>query len=70
MSGESKNKLIDIRHQLGFFTSEELQVMFNCGRDVIYNAINSKKLKYISPNGKNRFIKIDEFKQFLINNSK
>ena len=65
MSEDQKKVLIQVRHERGLYQIKELCAMFGCGRSKIDFALNTKKLKYISPNGRDRFIYLDDFLKFF-----
>ncbi|MBO5022233.1 MAG: hypothetical protein J6C53_01995 [Clostridia bacterium] len=60
----SEEELIQARKAIGLYSICELCTMFGCGRKKIDDACNSKKLRYISPNGKGRFIYLNDFIKF------
>ena len=59
-----REQLIEARQKLGLYSIKELCAMFGCGRSKIDEAINSGKLKYMSPNGRSRFIFLNDFLEF------
>lgn len=59
-----KNQLIEARQKIGLYSIKELCAMFGCGRSKIDAAINSGKLRYMSPNGKSRFVFLNDFLEF------
>lgn len=65
MSEAEKNKLKETRHQLGIFTITELSEMFKVGRHKIDHYLNTGQLKYISPNGRTRFVRLKEYVEVL-----
>ena len=56
-----EKELRKFRQTKGYLTIKEVCDMFNCGRDYIDYGINTRKLKYMSPNNKTRFIYLDDF---------
>lgn len=65
MNKKKEEKLLNARHAIGLYSIKELCVMFGCSRYNIDKAINNKKLKYMSPNNRDRYICIDEFIHFM-----
>lgn len=60
-------QLVEARHNLGLYSIRELQIMFSCGRETIDFAINSGKLKYLSPNNKDRYVYLKDFQKYMEN---
>lgn len=65
MNEEEKRKLKQTRHQLGIYSIAELSEMFNVGRHKIDFLLNTGLLKYISPNGRTRYIFLKEYVELL-----
>lgn len=63
-------KMQQIRNDRGIFTIEELSAMFKMGRQKIDDALNDNKLDYISPNNKQRFIRLEDFEKWAENKQK
>ncbi len=60
--------LQQVRHSIGYYSIKELQVMFlSCGRAKIDYLVNSGKLKFISPNNREKYIKLEDFLSCLQN---
>lgn len=60
--------LQSVRHSIGYYSIRELQVMFSgCGRAKIDYLVNSGKLKFISPNNREKYIKLEDFLFYLQN---
>lgn len=57
----SEEELVKARQEIKLFTIDELCTMFACGRMHIDNALNSGRLKYMSPNNRDRYIYLDDF---------
>lgn len=64
------NRLIDVRKNRDLYTIEELCDMFSIGRAKIDDALNNHDLSYISPNGRKRFVYLDDFLKHLEKNKK
>lgn len=60
----NQDELQKYRHEMGYYSIKEICVMFGCNRTRIDNAINTKELDYISPNGRTRFVKLNEFLEY------
>ena len=58
---ESKEELRLSRRLLGLYTIKELSDMFDIGRHKIDLMINTGKLKYVSPNGKTRYVLLKDY---------
>ncbi len=63
-----KEVLIEARHKIGLYSIKELCDMFGCGRFLIDLGVNSGKLKYLSPNNRDRFIYLNDFLKFIERN--
>ena len=57
--------LIEIRHNQGLYDINELCKMFNVQRPFINFAIESGRLKYMSPNNKQKFIYLNDFIDYM-----
>ncbi|MBQ8749677.1 MAG: hypothetical protein IJZ29_04355 [Clostridia bacterium] len=57
--------LVEIRHKQGLYKIEELADMFSIGREQISYAINTGRLRYMSPNNKTRFVYLNDFIEYL-----
>ena len=57
--------LITIRHNQGLYDINELCKMFSVQRPYIIFAIESGRLKYMSPNKKQKFIYLDDFIEYM-----
>ena len=68
LSDKQKDNLEEVRHKLGLYSIIELSQMFNCHRNAIDYALNTGKLKYISPNRKDRFIYLNDYLEYMANN--
>lgn len=65
-----REALKQARHEIGYYSISELQIMFSsCGRSKIDYLVNSGKLKYISPNNREKYIKLSDF-LFVLQNEK
>lgn len=62
---EGKEELRQSRRLLGLYTIKELSDMFDIGRHKIDLMINTGKLKYVSPNGKTRYILLKDYVNVL-----
>lgn len=60
-----KEELLKVRHDMGYYSVQELCAMFGIGRSFIDNALNSGQLEYISPNAKTRFIKLSDYLELV-----
>jgi hypothetical protein len=65
MAKAEMKELYRIRQNDGLLTISELCAMFKCGRAYIDNAVNSGKLKFMSPNNKLRFIQKQDFIEYM-----
>lgn len=65
MTEEREKELREARREIGLYSVQELRVMFNCGRTVIDNALNTGQLKYLSPNNRERFVYLNDFIEFM-----
>lgn len=65
MTYDYQEKLKDARHMIRLYSLEELMAMFECGRMYIDMAINSGKLKHISPNFRDRYIYLADFLEYM-----
>jgi len=59
---DMKRRLVLQRQEnLGLYSIDELAQFFGVGRKDIDDKINAGKLAWISPNGKKRFIKLEDY---------
>ncbi len=65
MTEEDKKVLVEARHEKGLYSIRELRAMFDVGRCSIDFALNSGQLKWMSPNGKERFVFLDDFIEWM-----
>lgn len=65
MTEVNEKELVDLRHSKGLYSVKELCVMFCCGRGSIDYALNSKRLNYISPNNRDRYVYISDFVEYM-----
>lgn len=65
MANIAEKELSCVRQSKGLYSIKELAKMFGIGRARIDYALNTNQLKYVSPNGKTRFIFIDDFFEYL-----
>lgn len=57
-----KSALKKARFGIGYYSISELQAMFSdCGRSKIDYLINSGELSSISPNNRERYVKLEDF---------
>ncbi len=60
-----KEQLIKTRQDLGLYTVNELCGIFCINRRAIDFALNSGKLKYMSPNNKQKLIYLTDFLEYM-----
>lgn len=65
ISKQQQDKLEKARHAIELYSINELCIMFHCSRYSIDNAINLKKLDYISPNNRDRYIYLKDFLKYM-----
>ena len=65
MANIAEKELSNVRQSKGLYSIKELAKMFGIGRAKIDYALNTNQLKYVSPNGKTRFIFVDDFFEYL-----
>lgn len=66
----NEKELTELRHNTtGLYKIKELALMFDISRFSIDAAIKSGKLEYISPNNRDRYIKLNDFLEFMKKNS-
>ena len=65
MANFTEKELSSVRQSKGLYNIKELAKMFGIGRAKIDYALNTNQLKYVSPNGKTRFIFVDDFFEYL-----
>lgn len=69
-------KLVEARHKAGIYSLKEICYMYAdpvtgkpMSRFSIDNAMNSGELEYMSPNNRDRYIDIENFKTYMSKNS-
>lgn len=70
MARLTNQELMDARHKIGLYSVSELCSMFECGRAKIDSLLNTGQLKYISPNGRTRYVYLNEYLELLSKKSK
>lgn len=70
MARLTNQELMDARHKMGIYSVSELCCMFECGRAKIDVLLNKGQLKYISPNGRTRYVYLNEYLELISKNDK
>ncbi|MBQ8845065.1 MAG: hypothetical protein IJ008_03505 [Clostridia bacterium] len=58
-------ELIEVRKKIGLYSIKELCLMFKIGRESIDYALNTNRLKYISPNNRDRYIYLKDYLKYV-----